>query len=61
MAETRIKEIGIRKVLGASVYKITALLSKDFLLLVVISLFIAVPVAWLAMQSWLKIIHTGSI
>ena len=54
MAETRIKEIGIRKVLGASVYKITALLSKDFLILVIISLLIAVPVAWLAMQSWLK-------
>jgi len=54
MAETRVKEIGIRKVLGASVYKITALLSKDFLILVIISLLIAVPVAWLAMQTWLK-------
>ena len=42
MAEIRIKEIGIRKVLGASVLKITALLSKDFLILVIISIIIAI-------------------
>jgi putative ABC transport system permease protein len=54
MAENRIKEIGIRKVLGASVYKITALLSRDFLMLVVISLLVACPIAWFAMHTWLQ-------
>lgn len=54
MAESRVREIGIRKVLGASVLKITALLSKDFLLLVLISLVIASPVAWYAMHTWLQ-------
>lgn len=54
MAETRIKEIGVRKVLGASVTSIAALLSKDFLRLVFISFLIASPVAWWAMQAWLK-------
>jgi ABC-type antimicrobial peptide transport system permease subunit len=54
MAENRIKEIGVRKVLGASVITITRLLTKDFLRLVVISLVVAVPIAWLAMHSWLK-------
>jgi ABC-type antimicrobial peptide transport system permease subunit len=54
MAESRIKEIGVRKVLGASIFGITTLLSKDFLKLVVISLFLASPVAWWAMSAWLK-------
>jgi ABC-type antimicrobial peptide transport system permease subunit len=54
MAENRTKEIGVRKVLGASVSGIAALLSKDFLVLVFISFVIAAPVAWLAMYSWLK-------
>ncbi len=54
MAENRIKEIGIRKVLGASVAGITALLSKDFLKLVVISFFIAAPLAWWGMYKWLQ-------
>lgn len=54
MAENRIKEIGVRKVLGASVASITSLLSKDFLKLVIISLVIASPVAWWAMNAWLK-------
>lgn len=54
MAENRIKEIGVRKVLGASVMNITSLLSKDFLKLVLISLVIASPIAWWAMSSWLK-------
>ncbi|MBG9377550.1 ABC transporter permease [Panacibacter sp. DH6] len=54
MAENRIKEIGVRKVLGASVTSITTLLSKDFLILVLISFVIAAPVAWWAMNSWLQ-------
>lgn len=54
MAENRIREIGIRKVLGASVLKITSLLSRDFLMLVMISLLIATPVAWYAMRVWLQ-------
>ena len=53
-AERRIKEIGIRKVLGASVSGIASLLSKDFLQLVIISCVIAFPVAYWAMQNWLK-------
>jgi putative ABC transport system permease protein len=53
-AERRIKEIGIRKVLGASPTRITSLLSKDFLQLVAISCVIAFPVAWWAMHSWLQ-------
>jgi putative ABC transport system permease protein len=54
MAENRIKEIGVRKVLGASVFSITSLLSKDFLKLITVSLLIASPVAWWAMSQWLK-------
>lgn len=53
MAENRIKEIGIRKVLGASVTTITTLLSKDFLKLVLIAIVIAVPVSWYFMGKWL--------
>jgi putative ABC transport system permease protein len=53
-AEARIKEIGIRKVLGASVTAITALLSKEFLKLVIIAFLIASPLAWWAMHHWLK-------
>ena len=53
-AENRIKEIGIRKVLGASVSGITLLLSKDFVKLVIISFVIASPVAWWLMHSWLQ-------
>ena len=54
MAENRVKEIGVRKVLGASVFSITALLSKEFLALVVISIIIATPIAWYAMHLWLQ-------
>lgn len=54
MAENRIKEIGIRKVLGASVSGIAALLSKEFLKLVLISFVIASPLAGWAMHSWLQ-------
>jgi putative ABC transport system permease protein len=53
-AEQRIKEIGIRKVLGASVNNIVEMLSKDFLVLVLISSIIAFPLAWWAMHSWLQ-------
>lgn len=52
-AEQRIKEIGIRKVLGASVSSIVTMLSKDFIRLVLISAAIAFPVAWWAMNQWL--------
>ena len=50
----RTKEIGIRKVLGASVWSITGLLSRDFLKLVVIAALIAFPLAWFAMNRWLE-------
>ncbi|HEU4632421.1 MAG TPA: FtsX-like permease family protein, partial [Flavisolibacter sp.] len=53
-AEQRIKEIGIRKVLGASVRGIVQLLSKDFLLLVLIAFIIAAPVSWYFMRKWLE-------
>jgi len=53
MAETKIKEIGIRKTLGASVSNIIMLLSKDFMKLVFISFFIAFPIAWFMMHKWL--------
>lgn len=53
-ARQRIKEIGIRKVLGATVADIAALLSKDFVKLVVIAILIAAPVAGWAMQKWLQ-------
>ena len=54
MAENRVKEIGVRKVLGASVIRITVLLSKEFLKLVVIAFIIASPLAWWAMHNWLQ-------
>jgi putative ABC transport system permease protein len=50
----RIKEIGIRKVLGASVQSILLLLSKDFLKLIIISLFLAIPFGWYIMSKWLE-------
>lgn len=53
-AEKRTKEIGIRKVLGASVTQITYRLSVDFLKLVAIAIFIALPLGWYAMNSWLE-------
>jgi len=53
-AELRTKEIGIRKVLGASVKGITSLLSKDFLQLVLISIVIAVPLSYWALNKWLQ-------
>jgi len=54
MAEQRIKEIGVRKVLGASVFNLWSMLSKDFVLLVIISLVLATPVAWYFMHNWLQ-------
>jgi ABC-type antimicrobial peptide transport system permease subunit len=54
MAENRIKEIGIRKVLGASVTGIAALLSKDFVWLVLISFLIASPLSYWGMYKWLQ-------
>ncbi|WP_341227743.1 ABC transporter permease [uncultured Arcticibacterium sp.] len=53
-AERRIKEIGIRKVLGSSVQGIVGLLSKDFIKLVLISIIIASPLAWYAIDIWLQ-------
>jgi len=54
MAEQRIKEIGVRKVLGASVVNLWSMLSKDFIALVAISLLVASPVAWYLMHNWLQ-------
>jgi putative ABC transport system permease protein len=53
-AEKRIKEIGIRKVLGASVRGIAVILSKDFLKLVAVALLIAMPIVWIAASRWLE-------
>jgi putative ABC transport system permease protein len=53
-AEKRSKEIGIRKILGASVQGITGLISKEFLMLVCISCVIAFPIAWWMMHNWLE-------
>jgi len=53
-AEQRTKELGIRKVLGANAFDIVGLLSKNFLVLVLIASLIAFPIAWWAMNSWLK-------
>jgi hypothetical protein len=53
-AEQRVKEIGVRKVLGASVLNLWRLLSRDFVLLVLISCAIATPIAWYFMDQWLK-------
>jgi putative ABC transport system permease protein len=53
-AEKRTKEVGIRKVLGASVSGMVSLLSRDFLKLVLLSLLISVPVSWLAAGKWLQ-------
>jgi putative ABC transport system permease protein len=54
VAEQRTKEIGVRKVLGASVFNLWKMLSKDFVLLVIISLLIAVPLSYYGMHRWLS-------
>jgi putative ABC transport system permease protein len=53
-AEQRTKEIGVRKVLGATVFNLTTLLSKDFLKLVAIAIVIATPLGWWALSRWLQ-------
>ncbi|HMG09133.1 MAG TPA: ABC transporter permease [Mucilaginibacter sp.] len=53
-AQIKTREIGIRKVLGASVASIVSLISKDFLRLVVIAIVVASPIAWISMKSWLQ-------
>lgn len=54
VAEQRTKEIGVRKVLGATVFNVWNMLSKDFIKLVIISCFIAVPIAYYVMNGWLQ-------
>ena len=54
IAEQRTKEIGVRKVLGASTVNLWRLLSKEFVVLVTISLLIATPIAWYCMRNWLQ-------
>jgi ABC-type antimicrobial peptide transport system permease subunit len=54
MAVQRTKEIGIRKVLGASVRTIIYLLSKEFTLLIILAFMISAPIAWYIMHEWLK-------
>ena len=54
VAEQRSKEIGVRKVLGATVFNLWKMLSKDFALLVFISCLIAIPLAWYFLNQWLQ-------
>ena len=54
IVQQRVKEIGVRKVLGASVQSISLLISKEFLFLVVIAILIATPLAWIVMNQWLN-------
>jgi ABC-type antimicrobial peptide transport system permease subunit len=54
MAEQKVKEIGVRKVLGATVFSLWRLMSKEFVLLVIVSLLIAIPVAYNFMHNWLQ-------
>ncbi len=52
--QQRTKEIGVRKVLGASIFQISSLLSKNFVVLVLISLLFAIPIAWFSVTKWLE-------
>ena len=56
-AERREKEIGVRKILGASILNIVSMLSKDFVKLVIIALILATPIAWYGMSNWLQNFH----
>jgi putative ABC transport system permease protein len=53
-AEQRVKEIGVRKVLGASVSQVVTLFTKEFLRLVIIAFLIAAPISWYFMNQWLQ-------
>ena len=53
-AESRVKEVGVRKVLGASVSEIVLLLSKDFLKLIAVAVVLAVPLAWFVNNLWMQ-------
>ncbi|HZI54520.1 MAG TPA: FtsX-like permease family protein, partial [Chitinophagaceae bacterium] len=57
VAEQRTKEIGVRKVLGATVFNLWKMLSKDFVALVIISCLIAIPIAWYFLNQWLQDYH----
>lgn len=63
MAEQRTKELGVRKVLGASLFNIVRLLSLDFTRIIVVAMVIAIPLAWWAVNKWLESfayhIHVG--
>ena len=54
MAEQRTKEIGVRKVLGASLFNIVRLLSTDFTRLILLAMVIAIPLSWWAVNKWLE-------
>lgn len=54
LVESKTKEIGIRKVLGASTVNVTKLLSKEFLQLVIVAILIASPIAWYIMHKWME-------
>jgi len=54
MIQQRVKEIGIRKVLGANIQSIVLLLSKDFLQLVLLANVVAIPLGWILMNNWLR-------
>ena len=54
MAEQRVREIGVRKVLGASVFQLWGLLSRDFMQLVIIAWLISLPLAWYGMNKWIQ-------
>jgi ABC-type antimicrobial peptide transport system permease subunit len=54
VAEQRTKEIGVRKVLGASIFNLWKMLSKDFVVLVIISCTLAIPIAWYYLHNWLN-------
>jgi len=54
VAEQRTREVGIRKVLGAGVFNLWGLLSKDFLMLVILSMVISMPLVYLGMHRWLQ-------